>query len=319
MSKKPNYIRIGSRLTDVYNSVRAAKANGGRINGLLTGFRALDEMLDGLRPSTLTVLAARPKQGKTAFAVSVMRKIALDGHCVYFASLEMPTDEIAKRLVAIEANVTYEALSRGRYHDNEEQAIRDGFSRVSRLPLLIDDSRQTVAGLYEQSSYAVQKQGAKLVVVDYLQYITPAEGGSRYEAVTAISMALAEMRKALGVPILALAQLSRKTAERATEMDFAKFNPAASRPKDSDLRESGQIEQDADSLVFINRPEVYLEDLKPMDVYKEADWRACMSKYVGKAELIVHFNRNGGRGIITCSFNGKMMLFSELSDIYPAM
>jgi replicative DNA helicase len=304
------YAPIGSHIATVARQVRDAKANGGRINGLSTGFRGLDEMLDGLRPKTLTVLGARPKQGKTAFAVSVMRNMAKMEVPIFFASMEMSAEEITRRLVAMEANISYESLTRGRYDDSDEPRIRAAFTAVKKWPIMIDDNRNTVSGIYEQAKHAMV-DGAKVVFVDYMQYITPPPGTSRYEGVTTISMGLAEMRKALNLPIFALAQLSRKTTERATEVDFTKFNPAASRPRDSDLRESGQIEQDADALLFLNRPEVYLEDMKPTSVDKIVDWESCMTRHRGKAEVIVHFNRNGRRGITEFYFIGHKMLFEE--------
>lgn len=308
---KKTYHHIGSRAASVANAVRTARANGGKITGLSTGFPKLDDMLDGLRKSTLTVVGARPKQGKTALAVSIIRNLVRAGTEVYFASLEMPSDEIIRRFVAIEAGVPYETLTRGRYDDDDELRIEDAFEAVARWPLMIDDSRMTVSSIWGQAEYAVHKEGAKAVFVDYMQYITPAATASRYEAVTNISMGLAEMRKALDRPIFSLAQLSRRAAERANEIDFNKFNAAASRPKDNDLRDSGQIEQDADSLLFLNRPEVYLEDMKPSSLDKEVDWECCISKFRGKAEIILHYNRNGRRGILDYRFNGPVMSFVE--------
>lgn len=314
MAQQPpkTYSHISRLSPAVAASIRAAKAAGGRINGLSTGFPRLDQILDGLRNKTLTVIGARPKQGKTLIATSITRNIARHGGVVYFASMEMPTEEIIKRLVAIEADVAYEKLSRGLYDDEEAFQIEDAFMEIERWPLLIDDGRTTIANLATQAAYAVKADGAQLVVVDYLQYILPNKPSSRYESVTEISMGLAEMRKSLATPIVALAQLSRKTAERATEVDFARFNAAASRPRDSDLRESGQIEQDADALLFLNRPEVYLEDCKPFDNAKIIDWEMAMQKYRGRAEIIVHFNRSGRRGIIDFNFKGPMMHFTEV-------
>lgn len=314
MTTKKTYNYAGMLMPSVASELRDVKLNGWKINGIRTGFPKLDNMLDGLRKATLTVVGARPKQGKTAFAVSVIRNVARRGTEVYFASLEMPSAEIIKRLIAIEAGVNYEELVRGQYTDEEGERVEQAIDAISAWPLMIDEGRMPVPSLWNQAKYAVENERAKLVIVDYMQYILPSNGTSRYEAVTGISMALAEMRKALNVPIFSLAQLSRKTADRSGEVDFSKFNPVASRPRDSDLRESGQIEQDADSLIFLNRPETYVEDMRPFDKSKEIDWLACMQKYSCKAEVIVHFNRSGRKGIIDFYFDKRKMLFEEMTN-----
>lgn len=311
MATGRTYSYVGSLMPSVADEIRDVKRNGWRVNGVPTGFPKLDNILDGLRKATLTVVGARPKQGKTAFATSLIRNVAIRGTEVYFASLEMPAAEINKRLIAIEAGIGYEDLMRGRYGDAEAERIETAVQDISAWPLMIDDGRVSVSALHQQAKHAVESDGAKLVVIDYMQYILPSNGSSRYEAVTGISMALAEMRKALNTPILALAQLSRKTADRSSEVDFSRFNPVSSRPRDSDLRESGQIEQDADALIFLNRPETYVEELRPFDKTKELDWEDCMRMYSCKAEVIVHFNRSGRKGIIDFHFDKKKMLFSE--------
>jgi replicative DNA helicase len=296
----------------VMAAIRARKALGGGLTGLSTGSPKIDDMTDGLRPSTLTIIGARPKQGKTAKLLSDIRNLCKAHVKCMFFSLEMPRDQVIQRLIAQEANVDFVRLVRGRYDDGEELAIEDASIAVDGWPLLIDDAAGlTASAISGRARTAVKADGCQVLFIDYLQRIAPEKGGKRYEEVTGISMAIADLRKTLDVPIVAAAQLNRKSTDRAKTINWATFSAESTRPNDTDLRDSGQIEQDADVLIFINRPEVQLELMKPTDESELLDWEGARQKWRGRAEIIVHFNRSGRTGIVDFRFNGPVMRFDE--------
>lgn len=297
----------------VMKEIRDRKARGGRISGISTGYITLDAYLDGLRPATMTVIGARPKMGKTAFALGIARNLVKDGAPVSFFSLEMPEDTLTQRLISIEADVTHERLTRGLYDDAEGRRIEAACRAVSELPLRIHDGRIPISDIENTARRDVEYHGAKVVLIDYLQLVKSGKKGGRYEQVTEISMEIAELRKKLNVPIIVTAQLNRAAGERANVQDWKKFVAENSRPNETDLRESGQIEQDADALLFLHRPEVYLEKAKPLGAVPDMDFEAAMTKWRSRAEVIVHYNRSGRTGSIMYRFDGPLMSFSELT------
>lgn len=309
------YGHVSISSDEVMAEIRTRRAAGGGISGLSTGYKALDSILDGLQRKRLYVIGARPKQGKTAMGLCIIRNLCRAGHPVMFFSLEMPKTEIYKRLIALESDVDYTRLTRGDYNEDEALHIEDANEAVRRWPLNIDDaSGISTEGLALRARHAVRVDGAKAVFIDYMQCVK-APGRGRYEQITEVSQAIAGMRKTLDVPIIALAQLNRKMLERSSTPDFTKFRPESTRPNDGDLRDSGQIEQDGDAVIFLNRPEVTIEMLKPIDsseIDRMVDWQALMAKHRGKAELIVHFNRSGPRGIVNMYFHGPSMRFSDV-------
>ena len=284
----------------------------GTINGLSTGFPKLDKLTDGLRPKTLTVIGARPKNGKTAFGCSAIQNMSKAGIPVCFFSLEMPRDEIIDRFIAMEAEVDFVSMKRGMLTEEEQERVEVAANSVNSWPLIIDDaSSLTPSTMAIRARHAVKVDGAKAVFIDYLQRLRPERIGKRYEEVTAISMAIADLRKTIGVPIVAMAQLNRRIIERGERVDFAKFSAEMTRPNDADLRDSGQIEQDADTLIFINRPEMQLEHLEPTEESKKIDWEAACAKWRGRAEISVFFNRGGPTGFIDFRFHRAQMRFQE--------
>jgi replicative DNA helicase len=271
-----------------------------------------------LRPCTLTIIGARPKQGKTAILLCIIRNLCKAGiPCVFF-SLEMPKEQIIQRLIALEANIDFSRFTRGRYDDQEEMTIEDAAIEVDRWRqngLVIDDAGSlTPSALRMRARNAVTVDGCKVVFIDYMQRVTPEKGSKRYEEVTHISMAIAEMRKTLGVPIVCAAQLNRKLADRSDKIDFAKFRAESTRPTDGDLRDSGQIEQDGDAVIFLNRPIVQLEMMKPNDGDNDRlmAWEDACRSWRKRAEMLVHFNRAGRTGIVDFIFSGPVMRFDEM-------
>jgi replicative DNA helicase len=299
----------------VMRSIRERKAKGEAITGIPTGFLKLDEMIDGLRPATITIIGARPKQGKTAFLLSIIRNLCKSGVACKFFSLEMPADQIIQRLIAMEASVNFKVLTRGKYDESEGASIDEAAAVVSRWPLLIDDATSlTPSMIGARARGAIKSDGSQAVFIDYLQRVSPEKGSKRYEEVTSVSMAISDLRKTLNVPIVCAAQLNRKVADRSKTTDWKKFSAETTRPNDGDLRDSGQIEQDADALIFINRPGVFLEMMKPTDEGELADWENARDKWRVKSEVAVHYNRSGETGILNYRFHSPTMRWDE--EIY---
>lgn len=307
------YGHVADKVDAVLKEINDRRLLGGGLSGIATGFHMLDDLLDGLQKSRMYVIGARPKQGKTALGLCMMRNMLRAGIPIVFFSLEMPKAEIIKRLIALESQSDAAKMVRGKFNDDDALRIEDAAEEVRRWPLHIDDAGTlSPDALALRARHAVRVDGAKAVFIDYLQCLK-GSGRGRYEQITDVSQAIASLRKTLDVPIVALAQLNRKLADRVTARDFSQVKPESSRPNDADLKDSGQIEQDADSVIFLNRHEVYLEALRPVDgnVDAEVDWRAAMDKVRGKAELIVHFNRSGPTGIVHLHFDGPVMAFRE--------
>lgn len=278
--------------------------------GMPTGLVDLDEMLGGLQPGDLIVLAARPGMGKSAMATNMTRFIASQpvtegGGPVGFFSLEMGADQIALRVVGEMAEVSPDLTRRGKLAGSEYIAFRDTGGRAESLPIIMDEtSGLSIAQLVTRARRMKRKHNIGLIVVDYLQLM---HAGKRVEnrnlEITAITAALKGLAKELCVPVLALSQLSREVEKRADK-----------RPQLSDLRESGSIEQDADVVMFIYREEYYLRRERPPQADDKAyqEWNARLLDAGGNAEVIIAKQRQGGTGIVNLAFSEKLMRFSNL-------
>lgn len=285
----------------------------GQISGISTGFPHLDNLLDGLRPSTLTVIGARPKQGKTSLAQEIILNVAKQGFPVAFFSLEMSRDELSRRMLSAESGIDFTRIQRGDLSDEEKSAVGTAAQLLNALPIRIeDDADQTPAAILSRARGVVAKHGAKLIIIDYLQRIKAGNPrANRYETVTDASLTIAQMAKSLKVPVIALAQLSRKGLERVN-FDFAKFKPEMTRPHDGDLRESGQIEQDAHAVLFINRPYQVLEKAAPTEEGENMmAWREACQKWKRRAEISVDMNRSGETGTVDFIFKGETLSWKE--------
>jgi replicative DNA helicase len=307
------YGHISETMPAVLRDIRARKGRGGRIAGLSTGLPKFDDLIDGLNPASLYIFGARPKQGKTALALCIARHIVIHGHTAAFFSMEMPKQQLIKRLIAIESGVPFRTVHRATYGEDEGDQIETAATDIEHWPLIIDDETAlTPSQLEERAKRAVEENGAKVIFLDYLQRMRPDRVyKSRYEQVTAISEAVADLRKKLNVSIVALAQLSRRTLQRSNSHDWKKFSAESSRPTDEDLRDSGQLEQDGDVICFINRPEIYLQAAKPSDADTNIDYEHALTKWRGRAELFVQHNRAGESGFVNLRFNGPLMKFEE--------
>lgn len=266
---------------------------------------SLDELHGPLEPSQLVVLAARPGMGKTAVALSYTLGAAQAGHGVLFASLEMNAGQLAGRMFADlcfdGAEVAYSAIRDRRLNDFQRRRLIEVESRAKALPLRIIDAGSLTPGrlgmIARRTARRMQAKGNKLdlIVVDYLQLMRPDSGTNKpYEAVSEVSRALKALAKDMGVPVLALAQLSREVEKRPDR-----------RPQLSDLRDSGQIEQDADSVIFLLREEYYLRLAEPDQMHPErVRWEQALELAKGKIEFILAKRRNGTIGSALGSFHG---------------
>jgi len=261
--------------------------DGRHITGLSTGYGGLDSQLAGFHEGELIVLAARPSQGKSSLALNITENLALRQRlAVAFFSLEMSKESLLFRLVSSLKRIDAQKFRTGHLSAADRALIAEGLAEVSGAPLWIDDSScATVGEIGARAERLKREQDLKLVVVDYLQLVGTAKRfHNRQEEVSDVSRGLKAMSKDLGVPVLALSQLKR-LAERDEE------------PRLSDLRESGAIEQDADVVLFIHRPNLYDRKATP----EERD----------QAELITAKQRNGPIGLVKMVFLGRWTRFEE--------
>lgn len=281
-------------IVDVLMEAMAAidkRAEGGAV-GRSTGFVDLDTMTGGLHNGELTLLAARPSIGKTAFAMNVSNHVAIDlNEPVLFASLEMSRLELAGRMLSARAQVDGHRIRNGRLSTTDREALVEAMNEMSQYPLHIDDTpSRTVSELAAVARRMKRSIGLSLMVVDYIQLITPEDKrAQRQEQVALIGRDLKKMARELGVPVLGVAQLNRKADE-------------GGRPKLSHLRESGALEQDADVVLFIHREEFGL-------TAKEIDDKDLR----GKAELIVSKQRNGPTGDVNLAWQKEFTRFVNLA------
>jgi replicative DNA helicase len=275
--------------------VSSAREDG--FSGVPSGFTSLDRITSGWQSSDLIIVAARPSMGKTAFVLSMARSITVDfNKGVAFFSLEMSAIQLVKRLMVSETGLSSDKIRNGKLEDHEWYQLETKIQALSAAPLYIDDT--PALSIYEFRSKArrlVQNHSIQLIVIDYLQLMTgpPEMKGMREQEVSAISRSLKAIAKELGVPIIALSQLNRSVETRSGNK----------RPQLSDLRESGAIEQDADLVAFIHRPEYY-------GFTEDEDGNSL----IGIAEIILAKHRNGAVGDVKLRFRSEEAKFYDLED-----
>ncbi|KQX02328.1 replicative DNA helicase [Flavobacterium sp. Root420] len=276
-----------------------AKQEG--LSGVETGFTNLDKLTSGWQPSDLIIIAARPAMGKTAFVLSMARNMAIDfGHPVALFSLEMASVQLITRLISSETGLSSEKLRTGKLEPHEWEMLSTKVKNLEKAPLYIDDTPSlSIFDLRAKCRRLVSQHGIKIVIVDYLQLMTAGGnskgGGNREQEISTISRNLKALAKELNVPVIALSQLSRAVETRGS----------SKRPLLSDLRESGAIEQDADIVSFLYRPEYYKIDEWDDD---EA------SPTAGQAEIMIAKHRNGGIENVRLKFLGHLGKFDNLDD-----
>ncbi len=310
--------------------IEKALLSGGHVSGTTTGFNSINEKVSGLHDSDLIILAGRPGMGKSSLATNIafnaadrFRRdmddgIALDktvGAPTALFSLEMSADQLATRILAEQSGISSENLRSGKISRDDFQKLSLASQRLAELPLYIDDTPAlTISALRTRARRLKRKHNIGLVVVDYLQLLQGSGRASdnRVNEISEISRGLKTLAKELGVPVIALSQLSRAVESREDK-----------RPMLSDLRESGSIEQDADMVWFIFREDYYVsmrepkrpsetDDAKVHDAH--ASWAAEMEQVFGLAELIVAKQRHGSTGKVRLRFEPRILRFSDHAD-----
>ena len=285
---RAGFVGIKQLVQDNFSRLERMFTEGRRVTGLATGYTSLDNMTSGLQASELVILAARPSMGKTALALNIAENVALrQREPVAVFSLEMSKESLLQRLIGSQARVDSHRLRTGQLSHSDWQKITGGLAVLGEAPLWIDDSAaSTVLEMSAKARRLKKDKGLSLIIVDYLQLII-AHGrfGNRNEEVSHISRSLKGMAKELNVPVLVLSQLTRAPAREDRE------------PQLVDLRESGAIEQDADVVMFINRPSFYKTDAPEEE-------RA-------RTELSIAKQRNGPTGKLHFVFLSHHTRFEE--------
>lgn len=260
----------------------------GRIEGVPTGYRGLDEMTTGFHPGELILIAARPSMGKTSFGMNIIGNASIRAHkCAAVFSLEMPAEQLVLRLLCTEAKVDMQRVRRGQIEDDEWLKLSEAMALIAEARLFIDATAGiNVTGIRSKARRLQMEEGLDIIMIDYLGLMTGVgKFGSRQEEVSSISRSLKALASELGVPVIALSQLSRAPTGRSNH-----------RPVLSDIRDSGAIEQDADVVMFIHREEYY--DDKPENK--------------GLAEIIIAKQRNGALGTCQLGWKGEYTWFMDL-------
>ena len=300
-----DFVHIREVLDDyMEESAALHDSDATRLSPVVTGFMGIDQLLgNGMQPSDMIVLAARPSLGKSALAFNIARAAADSGNRVAIFSLEMSRDQIGMRMLASEANVGSYRIRVGLFSDSEESRLLDAIGVLSDLPVFIDDTpAQTVVDMRGKALRLQSEQGLDLLIIDYLQLIG---GGRRFEnrvqQMGEISRSIKAMARDLGIPVIACSQLSRAIEQRPNH-----------RPVLSDLRDSGSIEQDADVVAFIHREDMYVSPdewaaRNPTEPYPQ-----------NIADIIVAKHRNGPLGSVPLYFRNDLVRFESLEPIPAA-
>lgn len=294
-----------------------------KLSGVTSGFKDLDKLLAGMQASDLMILAARPSMGKTALSVNIAMEACKslaknfkptvespNPPAVGFFSLEMSSEQLAARMIAMESGVDSSRMRAGTLRDEEFAKIVESNRSLYNLPFFIDDTPAlSISALRTRARRLKRKNNLALLVVDYLQLLrgtSKMSEGSRVQEVSEITQGLKAIAKELNIPVLALSQLSRAVEQRDDK-----------RPQLSDLRESGSIEQDADVVMFIYREEYYEARREPpADSPKYSEWQDRMSKCHNITEVIIAKQRNGPIGTARLFFNSNTTKFEDLADDY---
>jgi replicative DNA helicase len=281
---------------EAIEEMERASQNSDGISGIPTGFYALDKVTAGWQKSDMIVIAGRPGMGKTAFALSMARNTAVDhGKAVAIFTLEMSAVQLVKRLISSETHIPAEKLRKGDLRDDEFQQLHTRITKLATAPIYVDDSPGiSIFDLRAKCRRLKMQHNIELVIIDYLQLMTTGSSkgaGNREQEISSISRSIKEIAKELNIPIIALAQLSRSVEQRGGDK----------KPILSDLRESGAIEQDADIVSFIYRPEYYgfMQD-------EEGNSNA------GIGELIVAKHRNGALDTVRLRFIKEFARFENI-------
>ena len=284
------FTSIKEELAEAWERLENLQKNDGTIRGVPTGFKSLDNLLAGFQKADLIILAARPSMGKTALALDIARNVAVQSNiAVGVFSLEMSSQQLVDRMLSAQAGVNSWRLRTGKIKDDDEyERLQQGMAQLSEAPIYIDDkASSSVLGMRSVARRLKMEKNLGLIIIDYLQLITPTNSRSSdnmVAQVTEISRSLKAMARELDVPVLALSQLSRAVETRR------------GRPRLSDLRDSGSIEQDADVVMFIHREDKMSEGMERN----------------GMAEILIEKHRNGPTGKVDLFFDEEMTTFKSV-------
>ena len=275
-----DFVPIKDVVLNALEKIESASKTNGSVTGIPTGFLDLDYKMSGLQPSDLILVAARPSMGKTAFVLNIAQHVAFkENKSVAIFSLEMSKEQLVNRLFSLEAQVDSQSLRTGNLKDEDWEKLIESAGIIGKSKLIIVDTPGiSISELRSKCRKFKAEQGLDLIIIDYLQLMTGRVGGrseSRQQEISEISRALKGLARELNVPVIALSQLSRAVEQRPEH-----------RPMQSDLRESGAIEQDADVVMFIYRDDYYNKDTELKNI----------------AEIIIAKQRNGSIGTINLTW-----------------
>ncbi len=291
---RKNYADLSTLIEQAKKEIHAAAEHQDKLTGVASGFIALDRMTGGWQKSDLIIVAARPGMGKTSFVLSMAKNAALIGEkAVALFSLEMAAVQLTSRLISSEAELSLEKLRKGNLASHELQQMETKVRELSKAKIFIDDTPAlSVFELRAKARRLKAQHNVELIIIDYLQLMSAGADmrGNREQEISTISRSLKAIAKELNIPVIALSQLSRSVETRGGNK----------RPMLSDLRESGAIEQDADMVVFIYRPEYY--GILTDDNQQSTD---------GKAEIIIAKHRNGALDTVEVRFVKEFARFED--------
>ena len=325
-----SFINFSNALQGAVDIISEAYKRDGKIAGVPTGFKDLDNKLGGLHKSDLIIIAGRPSMGKTALGTNIAfncaikyqeeidefeNKKIIDGGKVAFFSLEMSSEQLATRILAEQTKISGDKMRKAELNKNDFNKIAKTSTKLENLNLIIDDNPVlTIPILRSRARRLKRLHDINLIIIDYLQLMSSSSNNKndgRVQEISEITRGLKSIAKELNIPIIALSQLSRQVEQREDK-----------RPLLSDLRESGTIEQDSDVVMFIYRESYYLERLEPIRKSEEDDlkynervsrWQQLTNDNYNKAEIIIAKQRHGPIGSIKMQFDANYTKFSDLT------
>ena len=303
-------VKFDDAMKQTIEMASAAYKNEGGIVGVPTGLRDLDDKLGGLHQSDLIIIAGRPSMGKTSLATNIAfhaaKHIQDNGKksSIAFFSLEMSSEQLSTRILSEQARIGSNDIRRGRISDEQFDQFLETSKNIAELPLFIDETPAiSIAAMSNRARRIKRLHGLDMIVVDYIQLMkgTTFNKDGRVQEISQITQGLKAIAKELGVPVVALSQLSRQVEQRDDH-----------KPLLADLRESGSIEQDADVVMFVYRESYYLQRKEPREATVEhAEWQAKMNEVAHLAEIIIGKQRHGPIGKVTLEFEERFTKFKD--------
>ncbi|WP_435089654.1 replicative DNA helicase [Candidatus Pelagibacter bacterium nBUS_30] len=303
-------VKFDEAMKQTIEMASAAYKNEEGIVGVPTGLRDLDDKLGGLHQSDLIIIAGRPSMGKTSLATNIAfnaaQKLQDSGKksSIAFFSLEMSSEQLSTRIISEQARISSNDIRRGRISDEQFDKFLETSKNIAELPLYIDETPAiSIAAMSNRARRIKRLFGLDMIVVDYIQLMrgTTFNKDGRVQEISQITQGLKAIAKELGVPVVALSQLSRQVEQRDDH-----------KPQLADLRESGSIEQDADVVMFVYREGYYLQRKEPREATVEhAEWQAKMNEVAHLAQIIIGKQRHGPIGNVTLEFEERFTKFKD--------